>query len=286
MVKYTASWWGRVAELIFAKYHSRAQDMVVKYGNSSPYDFEDPTLGRIDVRGSLTDNFRFGNPSWVFPTYGLNKTCDHGFFVGFNRERDRVMHLWLIPSSEIPDAAITFTPSSAEYHWSKREVTERWGVALANDLLRNLHELPNLVKPSDHLAWIDDPSQFSNPKAPGSIGRLGELLYKGRYPTSRDMNRDFGPSASYDFEDADGVRVDVKTSWPLQRSENSVKWSFGRGHRGYDEHSCDVYSCLCLDWEGEKLLAEYRVPSEQWGTRRTIHIYENGREWSEFRVPR
>jgi hypothetical protein len=154
----------------------------------------------------------------------------------------------------------------------------------ANETLKSLHALSETIKPKDLFAWLDDPTQFNNPQAPGHRGRHGEFLYKGLYSSSRDMNREWGSGARYDFEDADGTKVNVKAARPTHKSKHSVRWTFGMGHSV--AHNCDVYACLCLSEDGCTVLIEYRIPATIWGYKRTIHIYETGGQWEAYRTPR
>ena len=281
--KYTATWWGRSSELVFATYRLYAKDMVILCGNKSPYDYHDPEFGRVDVKGSIIGVSPHGLPVWTFSSYGLNDSCDYGFFVGYADGKQTVEHLWLIPSYDISESSINLSPRSREYRFSKYEVTHFWGLEIANRVTQEHHALSEPTYPTDPYAWLDDMSNYHNKESSFYFGRMGELLYKKRYPTSRDMNREFGCGYPYDFEDSNGILVDVKTSVPFQRSKNSIKWSFGTGPR-QKSHNCDVYSCLCLDWDCETVLDEFRIPAKEWGERRTIHIYADGTDWHDFKT--
>ena len=282
--KGTTCWWGRASEVIFSVYRAKARDLILEFGNRSPYDFEDPEFGRVEVRGTTERDSPQGRPMWLFVVHGLRQSCDHIFFVGYSRDKSRVEHLWLIPSSDIPEALIRFCPSSSEYRWGQWDVSQKWGLMLAGSTLKDLLDLPEPERSSDRYAWMDDPTQFENPLAPGHRGRKGEFFYRLRYPASKDLNRELGSGAPYDFEDSDGTKVNVKISKRKKEPGHSDKWSFCLGHT--IEHQCDTYSCLCLDSDEKTVIAEYRIPVSAWGDRRTIHIYVSGGQWDEFRVGR
>lgn len=98
MKKFTATWWGRVAELMYAAYRPEAEDVVVTCGNKSPFDFRDATFGRVDVKGMLSVLSPFGLPTWKFDVSGLHLSCDTVFVVGFSPDKTSVERLWLMPS--------------------------------------------------------------------------------------------------------------------------------------------------------------------------------------------
>jgi hypothetical protein len=279
--KATTCWWGRASEVIFSVYRAKAKDLVLEFGNRSPYDFEDPEFGRIEVRGTTERDSPQGRPMWLFVVHGLRQSCDYVLFVGYSRDKNRVEHLWFIPSSDIPEALVRFCPSSSEYRWAQWDVSQKWGLMLADSTLKDLLDLPEPERSPDRYAWMDDPSQFST-EAPGHRGRKGEFMYRLRYPTSKDLNRELGSGAPYDFEDFDGIKVNVKVSKRKRELGHSDKWSFCLGASRL--HQCDIYSCLCLDSDEKTIIAEYRIPVSAWGDRRTIHIYVSGGQWDQFRV--
>lgn len=280
--KYTNSWWGRASEMIFAAYRPFARDMVIEFGNRSPYDFEDSELGRVEVRGLAAAESPQGRPMWAFATHGLRTSCDHAFFVGYDEDKNSVKYLWLIPAKELPEATLRLAPGSKEYRGDQWDITDSWGLMIATTVLRSLYALEDPERPEDRYVWLDDPKQFSNEDAPSHRGRKGEFLYKDLHPLSQDMNRELGPHALYDFLDPDGVRVNAKVSKGKTRG-SLTKWSFCMGDS--PGHACDVYSCLCLGGpDGKTVVAEYRIPVEAWGERRTIHIYSSGGQWEKFKA--
>lgn len=285
LAKYTNTWWGRVSELLFAAYRTDAKDVNVEHGNRCPYDFEDPELGRVNVRGGRTTTSPEGRPMWFFSTAGLRDGCNHAFLVGYSLDRTLVEHLWLVPAAHLSASGMRMAPGSREYVAAQWEVSDAWGLGKANLLLEELRALPDPVRPTDRFAWLDDASNL-NDHAPGHKGRRGEMLYQVLHPDSRDMNREQGSTAPYDFTDTDGSKVNVKTSRRNRKAHSRlVRWSFGRGVHE-KEHRCDVYVCLCLAEDGVSILREYRIPVEVWGDRRTIHIYENDGHWAEYKEGR
>lgn len=285
MKKHTASWWGRVAELIYAVYQPKAVDVVLTHGCKSPFDFDDPVYGRVDVKGSSWAQSPYGLKSWKFEAAGLHQSCDTVFVVGFSETKSQVEHLWLMPSA---NAIPVLTPDSKEYQGEPFDVSESWGLESANQVLqwcRALHD-PEPVLPEDRFAWMDDLS-YLNHTAPGHLGRRAEILYRTRYPTSVDVNRIEGPSAPYDFLDVDGTRVDVKSCREVCGREKA-RWSFTirSTTHAVPEHLADIYSCLCLDATGEVIVHEFRVPAAAVGSRWLIHIYKDykGTMWESYRV--
>jgi hypothetical protein len=278
--KYTHTWWGRVSELIFKQYSPFAQDMVSSRGSSYLYDFKDVDLGRVNVKGAKGRISPQGRMMWSFQVEGLKSTADTAFLVGYSEDRSKVEHLWIIPTSDLRDRLVRMAPGSLDYSWGKFEADSTWGLVVANNYLKLFQGMPETKPVVDKFAWLDDPSKLTG-RSPGHRGRRGELLYATQYPDSTDMNRIHGSGASYDFEDPDGKKIDVKVSWWKFRTDaRSVRWSFARRIR--KNYSCDLYSCLCLDHLGT-LVREYRIPASEWGDRRVIHIGETG-QWDRFRV--
>ena len=279
--KYTHTWWGRVAELVFKAYREKAQDMVAEQGAKAVFDFQDPTYGRVNVKGAKERVSPEGRAIWGFPLRGLKVTADTVFLLGFAKDRQSVTRMWLTPIGVLPESIVFFAPGSKEYKGAPYEVAPSWGLAVANKVLQECLALPEPQVCKDRFAWMDDPKQL-RVRAPGHRGRRGELLYKLLYPTSADMNRTLGSNAPYDFQDADGTKVNVKTSrWYFQSAKRFGRWAFALGSS--PAPNCDVYSCLCLD-ASNVLVREYRIPVSAWGSRTVLHIYDNGK-WENYRIP-
>lgn len=279
--KGSHTWWGRVSELIFKEYRPVAEDANVSFGAQSPFDFLDPDLGKVDVRGVKARVSPEGRPMWAFSVDGLRESCDTAFLVGYRSDRSGIDFIWQIPSAKLPERSLRMAPGSSEYAWEGYCLN--WDTSNADRVLTECLSLPDPVRPKDRFSWLDDPAHLID-KAPGHRGRRGELLYQSLYPEAVDQNRAEGSTASFDFLHPDGTRVNVKTSRFILRSDRSVyRWSFSRGF--LKEHNCDVYSCLCLDHVG-RLVREYRIPSSVWGDRRVIHIYDNEQgQWQPYSVP-
>lgn len=286
LIKYTMTWWGRLGELIFQMYRPKAKDMNIEHGNRSPYDFEDPELGRVDVRTTTGRKSPEGRIMWAFSVSGLKQSCDHAFLVGLSEDQLKVEHLWLVPVKDLESHVMRMAPGSSSYRGDTWDVSSSWGLMMANTKLTESRALPEPERTDDRFAWMDDEANL-NDSAPGHRGRKSELLYKGRYPTSEDMNRKHGSTYPFDFLDADGTKVNVKSSRRAlkQGSATSYKWAFSRGAPDVRlGHRCDIYSCLCLSEDGVTILREYRIPAAAWADKRTIHIYESGSQWDEYLV--
>jgi hypothetical protein len=279
--KGTTSWWGRLSEEIFKSYRPRAIDINAESGSTSPFDFSDPELGRVNVKGAKGRLGPEGRTIWTVGVERLKKSCEHIFIVGYSANRATVDYLWLLPISSVNDRLIRFAPGSREYIYGQFDISLSWGLVVANQKLQWALALPNPVRPSDKFAWMDD-SKYLFDKGPGHRGRKGELLYKQLYPESKDINREIGSTALYDFLDSDGIRVNVKIS-KIKLLPTVSKWSFARGF--LFNHNCDLYSCLCLDASGQ-LIREYRIPINIWGDRRVIHIRNSERDqWLPYLIP-
>jgi len=280
MDKFTDSWWGRVSELIFQAYFPEAADMNKDNGCNHPWDFEEKSLGRVEIRGRVSGE-KYGKDFWSFDTVNLHRSCGHMIAfcyhdIGAKRRLERI---WCLPVSILPLTSIVLCPTSKEYKYGDYEVTKRWGIKRGNDKMREVLSLPDPIRPKKY-SWMLDPNNLDLTKTP-HIGRRGELIYSKLYPNSKDMNL-ISPNHKYDFEDEDGIIVNVKAS----KSENGV-WGFGLGstykEKGF-EHSCDIYSCICI--EQDMVSKEYRIPSHIWGNRRTLNIHSTGLKYRDYLVQR
>lgn len=289
MKKNTQSWWGRVAELIFAAYRPDAKDVNISNGGRSPYDFDDPEYGHIDVRSRKETTSPEGRPMWSFATTGLKESCDHAFFVAFDSSRRWISHLWLVPKADLNDSLMRMAPDSKDYVGSKWDITTEWGTMIGNGVLSKALTLPDPVKPEGRFDWISNPENFKGTSS-AHRGRRAEFLYHEKYPDSIDMNVKEGIHAIYDFQDSDGSTVNVKSSRRHPKSDQpSLRvWSFSllARHQLISGHKCQLYSCLCLDETGRSIIWEYRIPIDAIGDRTLIHIYDqDGGQWKKFRVP-
>ena len=287
MTKFTATWWGRVSELIFAAYRTNAIDANTENGNKCPYDFEDPILGRVNVKSSQGRASPQGRTMWVFPTAESRAYCDHFFFVAFTGNGTQVAHLWVTPTIVVNDHLVRFAPGSREYEGDKWDVTAEWGSATGDAVLRQCLDLPDPVRVGPRI-WVRDPGNFTG-DSKAHRGRRGEFLYAVRYPTSVDENARVGMTARWDFTDSDGTKINVKTGrrYPREDCSNVMRWSFSilSMHQVEGGHQCDVYSCLCLDESGDEVLREYRIPASVLGKRRLIHVYEgDDGQWRSYRT--
>ena len=288
MTKHSQSWWGRVSELIYTTYRPQAQDMIIQHGVNAVYDFYDPELGKIDVKGIKQSMTKQGKPVWKVLVEDHKTTCDYIFLIGYTEDKTAIRHLWLIPKEDFTDHLMALSPTSSEYRGRGWEVTHDWGLMTGRTKLTELRALPNPVRPTDRNAYVADPRYFQGDSRTHR-GRRAELWYKRHYPDSMDMNVRHGMHHPFDFTDADGTRVDVKSARrsPRQHQPNQLKWSFtcrNQHQRRLLHHQCDVYVCLCLD-EGGRFQHEYRIPVTAVGFRRVIHIYQGmGHKWEQYRV--
>lgn len=285
--KDSETWWGQVAERIFQSYDKTSQNLNQQYGNNSPVDLLSGKYGYVEVRGSRLNVSKDGKKRWLFKTE-LFKDCQHLFCVGFSKEKNQVQHLWFFPSSEVPSRSITLSPTSDEYQRGKFEVSSTWGLEVANRILKECLEMEEIDRPTNPLEWVSDKKNFQGMNS-AHLGRRAEFLYQEKYPDSIDMNTKKGLHCKYDFTDQSGLKVNVKSSRKkVKIGRTTYVWSFSRSSFSMDkdQHGCDLYSCLCLDVEGKKILREYRIPVSDWGIhRKALNINEDGTKWEKFRVP-
>ncbi len=277
LTKYTSTWWGRVGELIFSAYKPLAKDLNVLNGGRSPYDFEDPDLGRVDVKTSRGRISPEGRLMWCFQFSGERNSCDHGFLIGLSQDCSEILRLWVVPQAALNLSLMRMAPGSKDYQGGQRDVSQIWGLDKGTRVLKDCLSLGGCGEVS-----------FEDTKENLSFyqGRRGEMFYSFRYPSSRDMNKEVSGTHPYDFEDSDGTRVDVKTSKPHYQ-DNGLKWSFTllSPKKLKKGHQCEVYSCLCLSDNGKSVLKEYRIPVSVLGARRAIHIYDkSGGQWGSYLV--
>lgn len=271
MRKYTETWWGRVAELIYAGMRPDALDANAEYGAKAPYDFDDPAYGKVQVRSARVRQTPFEKECWSFLTHGKFDTF---FAVGFRE--GSVAYVWRIPKEEVNRTGLLCTPTSSEYRYKKYELPI---LPLANRILRDCEDY-EYSPVEDPYAWMDDINEL-NLEFTAHKGRKGELLYKRMYPKARDMNRLFGSGQPYDFYHADlKLRVDVKTTSP-KPNRKKRKWSFGLGKH---PRNFDLFSLLCLDEAKERVVYELRIPVEVLKDRELLHIFESSmyKNWGDY----
>lgn len=283
LTKFTHTWWGRVSELIFLAYRTKAKDVNAGSGARSGYDFMDPDLGRVDVRGAKARQSPQGRLMWVYGTSGLKDSCDHVLFVGYTADQQSIAHLWLVPSGNLQPSAMRFSPGSDEYPYGPWDVTATWGVMIGNGRLMELRNQPVKPKPTRKFAWASNPDNFTG-DSPTVKGRRGEFLYQKLHPTSVDTITQVGTLSPYDFLDADGVRVNVKSA--CLKTHPKRRWTFTilAQHQIPAGHKCDLYSCLCLNEAGTEVVAEYRIPVDAVRDKSVIHVYPSGGIWTAYRV--
>lgn len=241
LTPFTTTWWGRVGESLVLHLHPDFFDAVEVYGNRSPYDLYDRELGKIAVKTAGVWYNAQNRKSWKFQLGGDARRCQTAFLLGFSEDKSRLERAWRIPFAELPSRLKVMSPGSKEYS-SEGEMSPS-DVAVMDRkfqaLIRGL-ALPRASSSNDKL--ISDHAL---------VGRIGERVYAALYPDSDHLSSR-EPSARYDFLDADGTKVNVRT----RRPEEDGSWKFAVP----SESESDVFFFLALDFEGSRVEAAYRVP--------------------------
>jgi hypothetical protein len=243
----TNTWWGRVGEVLYLYVYPSASDVVGDYGNKVPFDVHHPDHGRINVKTVGQHTTPHGHPSWTFQFGSGLSSCDHAYLIGLDAERRHVVRAWFVPVSALPTTVKVMTPSSREY-------------------------VPGYEVPAEDVLLLDRKLQaiLSTPAAPRSpkldeplpdydrivLGRIGEAIYRRLYPSSRHESV-VNPSATYDFEDADGSLVNVRVRRSATRDSGPDRWTFFRT-KGC---TADTYYFIGMDRTATQVQSVYRIPS-------------------------
>jgi hypothetical protein len=135
--RMSSIWKGRLGELIFYQLHPKAKDMLIARGIDSPYDFEDPVLGKVDVKTGAFDNHR------CFSLRRKGKRslelADTYFYVGLNRAYNEIVALFRIPKEVVHNlkGTLKLKPNDSPY-----EVTSQYDLSnidimnIRNDLFK------------------------------------------------------------------------------------------------------------------------------------------------------
>ena len=239
LTPYTTTWWGRLGEVLVLHLHPEFFDAVKTYGNRSPYDLYDRTLGKIAVKTAGVSYTPQGRKRWKFQFGGDSRRCDFAFLLGFSEDRRSLERAWSVPFSELPDRLKAMSPGSKEYV-PEGELPQS-EVDLMDRKFRSV--LRSLPSPSaDSFRPVSDHTL---------VGRLGERIYAALFPES-DHVASREPSSPYDFRDSDGVKVNVRT----RRPEGDGSWKFSVPVGVESEE----FYFLALDAEGAVAEAAYRVP--------------------------
>ena len=244
---YTTTWWGRVGELLFKHLYPHAGDAVVEYGNKAPFDLYHIDLGVVDVKTAKARTSTHGLSKWAYQVEGLSQACDYGFFLGFNVAQDCLEYAWLVPSSSVPGKGKNFSPSSREYADSAFELLPA-EVRLLNRkfqaLLLSVHEPPP-----------EKPDAVGVEYERTVLGKLGEAIYRVWHPSS-DHAAAHNPVETFDFQDSDGVTVNVKVRRP-STGHRKERWTFFRSQGCTSED----YFCIAVDRHVTQVLGVWRLPS-------------------------
>jgi len=237
---FTMTWWGRLGEVLVLHLRPDFFDAVKTYGNRTPYDLYDRDLGKIAVKTAGSYLNKQGRRSWKFQLGGDARRCRTAFFLGFSEDKSRLERAWVLPFSELPNRLKVMSPGSKEY--SPRGEMPPVEVDLMDRKFQSI------------LRGLDArlPKSVSNPVADHAlVGRVGELLYAALYPGSDHVSQR-EPSSRYDFQDADGTKVNVRT----RRPEEDGSWKFAVP-TGVES---EVFYFLAMSPEGSEIEAAYRVP--------------------------
>ena len=250
LTPFTNTWWGRVGETLFQYLYPQALDAVELYGNKAAFDFECRSLGRIDVKTAKESKTKYGLSSWNFQIEGVNKECDHAFFIGFDKEQTLVKRAWLLQASGLPDRLKVMTPASSEYQGSEQEVPEGEVTLMSRKF--------SLI-----LEQVSGQREKPGPKKPERpeyerivLGRIGEAIYANLHPDSLQVSKK-NPVSTYDFKDSDETTVNVRVRRPYQDG-NRERWTFFKT-RGC---TAEVYFYLGLDPIGSTVERALRIPTE------------------------
>lgn len=239
LTPYTATWWGRVGEVLVLHLHPEFFDAVKMYGNRTPYDLYDRALGKIAVKTAGVSYTPHGRKRWKFQFGGDSRRCDFAFLLGFSEDRRRLERAWSVPFSELPDRLKAMSPGSKEYVQDGELPQPE--VDLMDRKFQSI--LRNLPSPSPYRTRTVSDHTI--------VGRMGERIYAALFPDS-DHVASREPSSPYDFRDANGTKVNVRT----RRPEADGSWKFAVPVGVESEE----FYFLSLDAEGAVAEAAYRVP--------------------------
>lgn len=242
--KGSASWWGRVGELLFLHLYPDASDSVAEYGNGVSFDAQHRSLGRVQVKTVRCRATKYGRTSWSFLIRGVAQNSDTAFLIGLSRDRCHVESAWLIPSSVLPESSKVLTPNSKEYDSKEFEVSPEH-----LDIMNRY--LGVLLGGSTPKSKVQPNPEYERMV----LGRIGEAIYKCLHPESFHVAAK-NVLASHDFRDKDGTTVNVRVR---RLGGKRSRWTFFRSP-GCD---ADHYFFLGLDRLGRTVEVAYRVPETE-----------------------
>lgn len=257
---FTNTWFGKIGERLFLNLFPEASDSNVEYGGLTPFDCLHPTLGRVQVRTAREIPSKKGLDTWNFQ---VSKSCDTHFLVGFSNDRMSVVRAWLVPTKDLPDHLKVMSPDSREYTHKEFEFSR------VQEMREDFKKILDDVKP--RVARTKIPTRYAR----SLFGGVGEALYAHQYPSSKHVSKD-DPTSPFDFLDPEGTRVDVKVrSLSLDRP----RWTFFRSA------NVDVFHFYGFDRHCKKLMAVFRVPSEEMPPTGFSINPNSESKWDRFRLP-
>ena len=265
----TSTWWGRVGELLYLYVHPSASDVVGEYGNKVPFDVHHPDHGRINVKTVGQHTTPHGHPSWRFQFGAGLFACEWAYLIGLDADRRRVVRAWFVPVSDLPHTVKSMTPASREYV-SGHEVHPE-DVLLLDRKLQVILSAPVTTQP--------EPTEPVPDYDRVVLGRIGEAIYRRLNPSSRHESA-VNPTATYDFEDADGSLVNVRVRRSATRDSGPDRWTFFRT-KGC---TADTYYFVGMDRSATHVQSVYRIPSADMPVHGVSVSVNGSPKWDRYRV--
>ena len=264
----TNSWWGRAGEILYLHLHPTASDVVSEYGNRAPFDAQHPEHGRVNVKTAGQHMTPHGLPAWKFQIDGVTKSCDHAFFIGLDTDREHVTCAWLMPVSKLPARLKVMSPASKEYV-TGCEVPDGEVVLLDRKLqaLLSMQEAP----PVEAAPRVDYDRMV--------LGRIGEAIYRRLHPDSHHESA-LDPTATFDFIDPDGTKVNVRVRRSASRESGPDRWTFFRTQGC----TADTYYFIGVDRSAGVVQAVYRVPAGDMPPTGFSVSVKGSPKWSKYQV--
>lgn len=267
----TNTWWGRVGEVLYLYTHPSASDVVGDYGNKVPFDVHHPDHGRINVKTVGQHTTPHGHPSWTFQFGSGLSSCERAYLIGLDADRRRVVRAWSVPVPDLPRTSKSMTPSSREYVAGYEVPPE--DVLLLDRKLQAILSTPQGTRSPEPNEPLPDYDRVV-------LGRIGESIYRRMYPSSRHESA-VNPSATYDFEDADGSLVNVRVRRSATRDSGPDRWTFFRT-KGC---TADTYHFIGMDRSATQVQSVYRIPSADMPAHGVSVSVRGSPKWDRYRVP-
>jgi len=273
MKPHSTSWWGRVGEVLYLHLFPTASDAVAEYGNTTPFDAQHPSHGRVNAKTAKEHLTKHGKPAWSFHVGGVAEACDHAFLVGFDQGQEHVVQAWLIPSGELPTRLRVMSPSSKEYEGAPHEL-DVVEVALLDRKFRAVVEGLGKAPPLSSTEKVGYDRVM--------MGKVGEAIYGKIHPES-DYVAGRNPIETYDFLDPDGTKVNVRIRRWHDRKSGPSRWTFFRS----DTSTADVYYFIGVDRAAKEVHACYRIPTNDLPAKGlSVSVTGSTKKWAPYRVLR